>query len=189
MISHPLPVAAHCLLRKLVSDLFTKLRQINPIPNSQDAVVRSDRGITTAFNYVLLLGITTLLLSTLIVGVSGLVSNQQTDAIHAEFKVYGNQLASDISTASYLGSRIDDGTVELTSDLPQRVVGNQYTITVSNSTTPPELTLETDHPDVIVTVSFHIDSGIKYVEEGSLNGGPIEITYNADSNTTVLSDD
>lgn len=144
-----------------------------------------DRGITTAFNYVILLGITSILMSTLIIGVSGLVTTQQTDGIHAEFKVYGNKLAEDTFSVSHLAAQIDrngQGSVDLTSALPRRIVGNQYTITVTDINDHPryELTLRTDHPDVVVTINFKVNDELEDgdVETGqTLNGGPIEISY------------
>lgn len=148
-------------------------------------ITLTNRAITTAFNYVILLGITSLLVSGLIMGVSGLVSTQETDAIHTEFKVHGNQLANDISTVSYLASRTT-GAVSVSRDLPRRVVGNQYTVSITETGDLYQITMRNEDPSVLVTVRFKVHPETT-VEETTVNGGALNISA-TDTEVTVTNE-
>lgn len=148
-----------------------------------------DRATTTALNYVLLLGIVSILVSTLVFGVGGLVTDQQERAVRSQLDVVGNRLANDIVAADGVASQTD-GTVRLRSDLPADVVGSRYTIEIDDGDVADDgryrLTLRSSDPDVVVTVTFRSRTP---VEAGTVRGGRVEVEYDpATSEGVVLRD-
>jgi type II secretory pathway pseudopilin PulG len=136
-----------------------------------------DRAVTTALNYALLLGIVSILVSTLVFGVGGLVDNQQERAIRSQLEVAGNRLANDVAAVGGIPNQTDaDVSVSLTSDLPERSVGSRYTISVSDGASPNryQLTLQSTDPDVVVTVEFRSSTT---VQPATVRGGQIEVVY------------
>lgn len=145
-----------------------------------------DRGLSTVVNYALMLLVVGLLVSTLLVGMTNHVGTQHDRVVRSELAVVGNQLAGDLTTADRVAGTVGaNGTLELETELAQRVGGETYVITIdrvgSNRT---ELRLTTDEPDVTVTVSVKTDHTI---EEGRYHGG--ELTVVSNGTTLVVNDD
>ena len=135
-----------------------------------------DRATTTALNYVLLLGVVSILVSTLVFGVGGLVTDQQERAIRSQLDVVGSRLATDVVAVDGVANQTG-GTVRLRSDLPERAVGSQYTITVDDHDAPRyRLTLQSTDPAVVATVTFRSRTTVRPV---TVHGGSvvIELSY------------
>jgi hypothetical protein len=133
-----------------------------------------DRAVTTTLNYVLLLGIVSILVSTLVFGVGGLVTDQQERAVRAQLDVVGNRLANDVVAVDGAVQQTD-GEIHLRSDLPERAVGSRYRVTVSNVAGDRyQLTLRSTDPDVVATVTFRSRTS---VAETTVRGGTVVIEY------------
>lgn len=147
----------------------------------------TDRGISTALNYVLVLGMVTILVTTLLGGFGGLVANQQESATRAQLEVIGNRVAADLGQVDTLANHAaDNNTVSVRTDLPTRVVGSPYTITVDKvGTDSYELTLTTGDRETMVTVPFRSTTP---VVEKTIYGGPFvfEVDSTGDSAEVVI---
>lgn len=141
---------------------------------------RDRRAVSTVVGYVLILGIVTILVSGLLIGVGGFVENQQRTTIRNELEVVGEQVASDIASSGRLvrsGSTYpgeEPSTVEVDRDLPTTVAGKSYVITLRPSPPNAEIELETENPDVTVTITMYIQTDITLT---TVSGGSISIVY------------
>lgn len=145
----------------------------------------ADRGATSVLTYALALLVVSLLTTAVFVGVGGVVEDQHEDSLYSSMDVVGHRLASDVRTADRLATTAGaGGTVELTSDLPVRAAGSQYVVTVTAvDATTYELVLETTDPDVRVVVAVRSRTPIR---EGTVQGGTLEIRYDASANELVI---
>lgn len=91
-----------------------------------------DRAVSIAVTHVLAIGITTLLISGLLIGASGLLTQQRDDAAREELNTIGNRLAVQIEKADSLvegdGAGGDTETVTFFVDQPSRVSGGTYVV-------------------------------------------------------------
>lgn len=142
----------------------------------------TDRGVSTAVGYVLTLGIAAILISGLLIGVSGFVEDQKRTTIRNEFEVVGEQLAADLASADRLvraGSTYSGdapSTVEVDRRLPATVTGSSYQIRVRDDPTSSNtlLKLSTENPDVEVTISLRLQTS---VSDNTVSGGSVRIVY------------
>ena len=153
---------------------------------------RTDRAVSITVNYVIVLGITAVLVSGLLVGAGGYVQDQRTSVVREELTVVAEQLAAGISDADRL-ARADaqSRSVRVGVTLPARVAGESYRITVTNRSTPGaepmrhELRLQSSGTDVSVTLTISTVVGL---EEGSVDGGRAVVELDASGSTLVLTD-
>lgn len=143
-----------------------------------------DRAVTTALNYAILLGVASVLMSTLVVGMSGVVADQQERAVRSQLEVVGNGLADDVGTVDRL-VRPGNGTeVRVVADLPRRAVGARYTVTVaSRGGDRYALVLASAAPEVSVTVRF---ASRTPVATGTVDGGPLVVAYDPADDEVVV---
>jgi len=94
--------------------------------------VTSDRGVSTAVTHVLAIGITTILISGLLVAAAGLLTGQQDSAGRTQLQEIGNRIAEQIYVASERVDQTESGTdsVTITVTQPARVAGYSYTATL-----------------------------------------------------------
>ncbi|GGJ00199.1 hypothetical protein GCM10008995_07550 [Halobellus salinus] len=153
---------------------------------------RPGRAVSITVNYVIVLGITAVLVSGLLVGAGGYVQDQRTSVVREELTVVAERLAAGIADADRL-ARADaqSRSVRVGVRLPARVAGESYRITVTTRSTPGEgpmryaLTLRSSGTDVRVTLTTSTLVGI---EEGSVSGGWVVVRADAGDSTLVLAD-
>ena len=129
------------------------------------------------FGYVLTLGISTLLVSGLIIAAGGFVDTQRELTSRSELRVIGQQVSGDIAAADRLVRSGGSTRTEITRQIPERAVGSQYTVTVrtdGGGPTPAYLELETVRPEVTVEVGIANETDIAGSEVG---GGEIIVRY------------
>lgn len=145
------------------------------------AVGRDRRAVSTTLNYVLTLTIATLLVSGLLIAVSGYVADQRDQTVRNELKVIGQQLAGDMARADRM-ARTTRGSgpvvVSINRDLPNTVVGTTYGVEVVTGppTDPPYLVLSTTDPSVSVQVEL---ANQTVIADTAFGGGSIQIAYDA----------
>ena len=156
---------------------------------------KTDRAVSITVNYVLVLGITAVLISGLLVGAGGYVQDQRENVVREELSVVAEQLAAGIDDADRLArahdrSVVDDSrTVRIGVDLPTRVAGESYRIEVRTVSTPGEqparhgLTLRSSSTRVSVTLSISTVVGMK---NGSVGGGQVIVRLDTGGPTLVL---
>ena len=154
------------------------------------AASRTDRAVSITVNYVIVLGLTAVLVSGLLVGAGGYVQDQRTNVVREELTVVAEQLAAGIGDADRL-SRVEaqSRSVRVGVALPSQVAGESYRIevrTLSPAGEEPkrhELTLRSAESDVSVTLTI---STLEGLDDGSVNGGRVVVRL--DSGDLVLSD-
>ena len=146
--------------------------------------VTGERGVSPVFGYVLTLGISTLLVSGLLIAASGFVDTQREQTTESELQVIGQQVSADIAAADRL-HRTDGATnVVIERDLPNSVVGSQYTVFVRSDDGPTDtyLRLRTVRPEVTVKVGITSETD---VVDSAAGGGKIKIQVTDAGNLEV----
>ncbi|WP_255152356.1 DUF7266 family protein [Halorarius halobius] len=146
-----------------------------------------DRGVTSVLNYALLLVVVTLLIAGLFVGVSDLVAGQHERTTRSQLETVGHRLAADVGTADRLVAGAGGQQVRLHSDLPDAVGGSQYRVSVTGvGGDRYELTLQSDAPDVAVSVRVRSGVGLR---ETTVDGGRVVVEYDPTQDELVVTDD
>jgi hypothetical protein len=91
-----------------------------------------DRAVSTAVTHVLAIGITTILISGLLIAASGLLTGEQSRAGRAELQEVGNRIAEQMYVASTNVDESGPGTQTITVDMtqPARVAGYSYSVSL-----------------------------------------------------------
>lgn len=140
----------------------------------------TERAVSTALNYVLVLSITTVLISGLFIATGDFVADQRERAIESELDVLGNRIAADMAATDRLAQAASgDPIVRLRTQLPERVAETSYRVEIRNgvSDTGPydiQIVLSTTDPDVTVTARVKTRTD---VAETTLSGGGFVIEY------------
>jgi hypothetical protein len=145
------------------------------------------RGVSVTVNYALNLVVATLLIAGVLTATGGMVEDRRESAVRTELSVVGERVAADLMAADRLvaagtagvGS---DPTVSVAVSLPDRVAGTRYDIAVRTS--PAEIVLESDQPEVTVRVGYHHDTP---VESATIRGGDLRIALADDGELEVNS--
>lgn len=141
----------------------------------------TDRGVSVTVNYVMTLGIATLLLSSLLVATGEVVDDRSQEAIDTELHVIGERLVASLESADRL-VLADGETVAIDVVLPERVAGAQYRIEVDPAAGGSTLVLATEDPPQQVTVGF---ANVTAVEATSVSGGGVRIVLAPDGELEV----
>ena len=151
---------------------------------------RDDRAVSITVNYVIVLGITAVLISGLLIGAGGYVQDQRTNVVREQLTVVAEQLAAGITDADRLSrAEARSLSVRVGVNLPARVAGESYRIAVDNVSAPGqepmeyELRLRSASSDVSVTLRL---STLVALEERSVNGGWVVLRLDASDSTLVL---
>ncbi|WP_338741750.1 DUF7266 family protein [Haloplanus salilacus] len=141
---------------------------------SSSATSRSDRAVSTALGYVLTLGIATILISGLLIAAGTAVEDRRDVTTRSSLDVAGERLASNLMSADRLAETSGARAVSVAVDLPSRIAGNGYLVTVdpANST----LVLVSDGPDVTVHVRFTTTTP---VAAATVRGGDLRVVLSA----------
>jgi len=136
----------------------------------------TDRGVSTVVGYTLPIGISSILIVGLLVGVGGFVADQRQSTIRDGMQVVGQQVATDLTSADRM-VRVGGEEVRVVRELPPDVVGSSYRIRVQGGAGgATELVLRTDDPVVQVRVTVRTETAI---EANSIGGGDVVIAYDA----------
>lgn len=111
-----------------------------------------DRAVSTAVGYVLTLGITTVLVSGLLLAAGGVVEDRREATTRNTLEVVGQRLAASLMSADRLATTDGTRTVAVTVDLPERIAGSGYSVRVDGSSST--LVLDADRTDATRRVSF-----------------------------------
>ncbi|MFB6085136.1 MAG: hypothetical protein ABEJ94_12920 [Halorientalis sp.] len=147
--------------------------------------MRDDRGVSTTLNYVLGLSIAFVLVTGLLLAGGTFVENQRERSIRTELEVLGEQVSADVEMAGRLvATTTRNESVRVSRDLPPRVAGIGYQISIEGGT-DPRVVLRTFDPEITVTVPVKTSVPI---ESSTVSGGSIAINYTA-SNRLKLEDE
>lgn len=133
------------------------------------------RGVSTAVGYVLILGISSLLVTGLLVASGSYLTDQRRTTVTNELEVLGHQLAADIA-ATDRAVRAGGTTVVVSRRLPKQVTDLPYRIRVDPGS-PTTLTLTTEDPEVTVEVTVRTRTPVGPAGGTTLYGGTVTVEY------------
>lgn len=138
-----------------------------------------DRGVSTAVTHVLAIGITTILITGLLVGASGLLADQRQNAARNELRTIGNRLANQVAKADEMvagsSSAAGNERVEFEVEQPAQVSGDSYSVSLvfrdcnkfnavqPGSTEPTDACILLNHDDVTgerIEVPLELDDDV-----------------------------
>ncbi len=152
----------------------------------------NDRAVSTAVGHVLAIGITTLLISGLLMAGGDFLASEQELSMEESLRVEGAELAAEITvvdtTVQETGTEGTVQNVTVVVGHPKQIVGSSYTIELSpsgdcigatnTSISCLELSSSTGRATIRKTVPFRNTTN---VQQSSASGGPIEIRANNSS--------
>jgi hypothetical protein len=97
----------------------------------RDSFFEDDRAVSIAVTHVLTIGITTILITGLLVGGSGLLQSEKDRATKTELRTIGNRMASEISSAYYSAQDAGGGTMAVRVSHPEYVAGDNYRVRIA----------------------------------------------------------
>ncbi len=163
---------------------------------------RDTRGVNTAVGYVLAIGITTILVSLLLLSTTGFVKSHQRSVIATEMDIVGQTLAAHTMDVDRTIQRSPSPNVERTVNLPDSLGGAQYTIAVRpldnsetvydndpSNETLYEVRITTNNPVAEATILLRSETNIRTAggsEPVIVNGGDVQIRYDSGSGNMVI---
>lgn len=137
----------------------------------------SQRSVSVALGYVLVLSLTVILVGGLIIGSGSFVETQQDQAAKEELAVIGAQVAGNVEQVDRMVIAANDSPDHAVINEPfqQRVSGDRYTVRLVTDETP-RLVLEPINGNIEVTVPLTIETDI--AAGTSVTGGQISVRYN-----------
>lgn len=157
--------------------------------NSRRHESENDRAVSTALDYVILLGILTVLISVIVVGATDYVKGQREEVVRSDLTVQGNRLAADLTRVDALAGTVGSGgAVSVQSPLDDQVNHQHYRVFVESASpgNTYALTLESADPAISVTVRVRTRHP---VETGTFSGGELLLSYDPTSGTLEVTDD
>ncbi len=114
------------------------------------------RAAVTALSHALTLGMTSLLVIALLIGVTGFLDTQQSTTGEGELRTIGNRLAGELSHVDELGRQ--GGSVNLTTTHPARVAGSTYEAQLEHDAGPPDDCASVDEDTCLVLTATEFES-------------------------------
>lgn len=144
------------------------------------------RGVSTVVGYIVTLGVTSLLVTGLLIAAGGYVQNQRESTVREELQVIGQRLSGDVSAADRLGHVGDPTAVRLQRTLPSETAGTAYTVRLTDSGGRARLVLASERPSVTVTVPVALSDDAVAVDSGA-GPGDIVIEFDAGASPSEVS--
>lgn len=147
------------------------------------------RAVSVTITHVLTIGITTILISGLLIGTGTLLDSQKDRATYSEKSTVGDRLASEITSVDQAAQQDPDGEITVRTEHPRQLSGGQYFVTLNedcdvweNIDEPDSgervcLTLSSGQTDD-VEVPLRLDGGANF--DPTVQGGEIWIHYDDD---------
>ena len=145
-----------------------------------------DRAVSVSVGYTLNLAVAALLLGGLFVAGGSFVQGEREAAVDGELTVVGERVAADLMTVDRLADGAEstqEATVELDADLPPRVSGSGYRVTIESANGDGTILLEDERSGISVEVPFRVRTDIA---ETTVAGGDLTIQWDADAEQVVV---
>jgi hypothetical protein len=150
----------------------------------------ADRSVSVALNYVLVLGITTVLITGLLIAGSTFVGDNREQVIDSELAVIGNHIAGNMEqvdrlvNASTTNAGNDPAVAYINQSFQQQVTGTSYNVEVVDGD-PSRVILTSANPSVTVEVNATVRTDVR---ETAVSGGAISVYYDASTDELVIDD-
>ncbi len=157
-------------------------------PSLFDCSRSTDRSVSVALGYVLVLGISTILISGLLIAGGSFVEDNRERVIDSEMKVIGNHIAGNMEQVDRMVMASEDNVGEgpdrahINQSFQRLVTGSAYNVQVVDDGNP-QVVLTSSDPEVTVHVNMTVQTD---VEEKTVSGGKISVYYDTDQETLVI---
>jgi hypothetical protein len=136
------------------------------------------RGTSVTLNYVLVLGISTVLVTGLIIAGGSFVEDQREAVIEGELRIVGNHLASNLEQVDRYVNASESGnptTAYVNQTFQQEVTGSTYQIELLDNGGDPQLLLTSTRGDVEVSVPLSVRTPVD--DGAAASGGEVTAAY------------
>lgn len=157
---------------------------------TRPAAREGNRSVSVALSYILVLGISTILITGLLIAGGTFVGDNREQVIDSELAVIGNHVAGNMEQVDRMANATqhnvgDSPEVASVNQSFQRLVtGSSYTVEVVDGD-PAQVVLTATDPDVSVSVNATLHGDVR---ETTVIGGPISVYYDDDSDEVVVAD-
>lgn len=148
-----------------------------------------DRAVSVAVTHVMTVGITTLLITGLLMGAGNMLDTQTDRAGERELRAIGDRVGGEIATAAVAGEA-NDANVTVRSRQPGRAVGGSYSVNLSDTADCYArsgydgcLVLQSSATNLEVEIPVGVPEGVA-VESNTVQGGDVVVHY-FETNRTV----
>jgi len=137
-------------------------------------------GTSITLNYVLVLGISTILVTGLIIAGGSFVEDQREAVIESELRIVGNHLAANLEQVDRYVNASESGspsTAHINQTFQQEVTGSTYQVELLDNGGDPQLLLTSTRGDIAVRVDIAVRAP---VDDGAVaTGGEIAAAYDS----------
>lgn len=150
------------------------------------------RGVSTVVGYILAISITTALVAALSLSVGGVVDTQKEAVMETQLQIVGEQTATVITEVDRTVTHNDGdvGTIRRELEVPRRVAGEEYSMTVSESGEHYQITVRAVGSQQIVVASAAFDTQTDIDVDGStVRGGTVIVEYDPVEDELVILND
>jgi len=149
-----------------------------------------DRSVSIAVNHVLTIGITATLLTTLLLGMGGLLDSERERAATESLSTVGERLSGEISSVDRMKNETSDN-VTIRSNYQRTVSGSTYTIELLDSGCDGPLVEDVDECLLLSAHQENVDVYVPVktdtpVENSSVSGGPIKVISHEDDDSITI---
>jgi hypothetical protein len=142
---------------------------------------RDDRAVSIAVTHILTIGITTILISGLLVAGSGLLESEKDSATRSELRTIGNRMVGEMISANQSAPDQTGESIILEVNHPSQVAGNNYRVSIDDScsgipghSSVPCLILDPGKDQN--SVQIPLDPGMEpFIDSGTVTGGSFYI--------------
>ena len=133
-----------------------------------------------------MLGVTTILISGLLLSGAGFVEDQRERVVASELEVIGQQVASHVESADRLvnASHDDEPRVEIEQRFPEDVTDSPYQITLVEGS-DPSVRITADRLDRSVEIPV---TNTTTISQSEARGGKVVIAYDEERDAVVVED-
>ncbi|WP_049925988.1 DUF7266 family protein [Halopiger goleimassiliensis] len=151
---------------------------------------RDERAVSITVTHALTIGITTILISGLLLSAGGMLERETERSTDQSLETIGERLAGEIQSVDRMAG--DDGQVNVTTDHPRRIGSRAYTVSLGTGDDCDGPLLEDGSDCVILTlrddapVYVPLETDADLETDSSVRGGGIEVSYDGDDDEIRL---
>jgi hypothetical protein len=143
-----------------------------------------NRAVSTTIGYVLTLGISTLLITGLLIAGGSFLEDHRDETTRTELTVVGQQIAGLVTSADGLAKSSTVGRFNTTRSLPSSVSGSSYVVRIRN-VAPDEYEFELE-ADNGVSETVRVTTQTTVVVPRNVVGGDLRVHYNTTGDELVV---
>lgn len=144
---------------------------------------RQSRGVSITLNYVLALGISSILVTGLLIAGGGFVEDTRQRVVYSEMSVIGNHVAGNLEQADRLArASSGDATVQINETFQPQVTGSPYFVRLDNGS--KQVVVNATELDVSVRINTTVQTALD--DSAFAGGGTISVRYDQSNDQLVV---